>query len=267
MGTLERKQRQFAEREQQFLEAAKSEICANGLLSVQMARVARLCDYSTGTLYQHFQSKEDLLVALCSQMVGQRTELFNRVRDWDAPSRQRMFAIALADTLFAQLHPEHFRLTQFVFTEVVWQAASPERRTQCLAAHRPLGDAVQVIVDEAIARGDIKHAKGANSLELAIGQWAMTVGMHNLVHAEGVLQLYQLDQHYDLLLMHVQHHLNALNWQPLFDFSGDDQLDKAQLAAYVEQIHHQLFSDLSPGGQCVSDSAAPLHERGSTSHE
>lgn len=267
MGTLERKQRQFAEREQLFLEAAKREICANGLLSIQMARVARLCDYSTGTLYQHFQSKEDLLVALCSQMVGQRTELFNRVRDWNAPSRERMFAIALADTLFAQLHPEHFRLSQFVFTEVVWQAASRERREQCLAAHRPLGEAVQVIVDEAIANKDVEHAKGSNSLELAIGQWAMTVGMHNLVHAEGVLELYQLNQHYKLLLMHVQHHLNALGWQPTFHFNGHDQRDKAQLADYIDRIHQQLFSDLSPGGQYDSGSTASLHERGSTSHE
>lgn len=246
VGTLERKQRQFAEREEQFLEAAKREICANGLLSVQMARVARLCDYSTGTLYQHFASKEDLLVALNSEMAGLRTELFARVRDWNAPSRDRMFAISLADTLFAQNNPEHFRLSQFVLTEVVWQAASLARREQCLKAHRPLGEIVRQIVDDAIACGDLPNPGKQPALELALGQWSMTVGMHNLVHAEGVLEFYSLNKPYELLLQHVQWHLNAMGWQPLVSLAGNATSDHDQLQNYIDSICQALFSDLCP---------------------
>ncbi len=64
MGTRERRQREIAEREQRFLDCARALMLQDGLLGLQMARVAEACDYATGTLYQHFESKEDLLVAL-----------------------------------------------------------------------------------------------------------------------------------------------------------------------------------------------------------
>ena len=100
MGTRERKHREFVDREQLFLQAAREQICADGLLSLQMAKVARACDYATGTLYQHFASKEDLLVAISAEMSETRVNFFERVANWDAPSRDRMFAIAVGDTLY-----------------------------------------------------------------------------------------------------------------------------------------------------------------------
>ncbi|EDY87006.1 AcrR transcription regulator family protein [gamma proteobacterium HTCC5015] len=252
----ERKQRQFAEREQQFLDAAKHEICQRGILAVQMARIARQCDYSTGTLYQHFASKEDLFVALNAEMAAQRTALFERVRQWRAPTRDRMFALTLADTLFAQRQPEHFRLSQYVTTEVIWQAASPERRQQCLEAHRPLGEVVEQVVREAIDKGDLPNPQQLAPLELAIGQWAMGVGMHTLVHAEGLLQYYDLNQPYELLLQHVQRHLNALNWQPLFDENKNTTQNAERLNHYVAGICNTLFTDLCSNHQCRDNDAS-----------
>jgi len=35
-----------------------------GLLRLHIARVCEACDYATGTLYQHFESRVDPLVAL-----------------------------------------------------------------------------------------------------------------------------------------------------------------------------------------------------------
>ncbi len=66
LGTRERRQREVAEHEQLFLTAARELIRQDGLLNLQMARVAEKCDYAVGTLYQHFGSKEDLLVALAT---------------------------------------------------------------------------------------------------------------------------------------------------------------------------------------------------------
>ena len=189
MGTRERKQREFAEREHRFLDAARDQICQDGLLALQMAKVARSCDYATGTLYQHFASKEDLLVAICAEMAQTRVEFFQRVAKWQAPSRDKMFALAVADMLFAHRYPEHFRLSQFVFTEVIWEAASPQRRRNTLDVCKPMGLIVHDIVAEAVANGDVED-HGRTPLELSIGQWTMTLGMHNLVHAEGVLDLY-----------------------------------------------------------------------------
>lgn len=86
MGTRERKQREVAEREQLFLDTARDLVREDGLLNLVMARIARECDYAVGTLYQHFASKEDLLIALSAVNERHRHELFQRVLEWQAPT-------------------------------------------------------------------------------------------------------------------------------------------------------------------------------------
>ncbi|MGB1221247.1 MAG: TetR/AcrR family transcriptional regulator [Alcanivoracaceae bacterium] len=248
MGTQERKQRQFAEREQRFLDAARAQICEQGLLSLQMAPVARACDYATGTLYQHFASKEDLLCAICAEMAEKRVEKFRNVVKWGASTRERMFGFAVADMLFARENPEHFRLHQYVLTEVVWQAASPRRREQLLEANRPLGDMVGTVIAEAVACGDLDN-RGRAPLELGIGQWCLVTGMHNLVHAQGVLEIYNLNEPYRLMLQQLNALLNGLGWQPTAD-----SFDDAALQRTVDRIRTELFPEL-----CPQDPAGTAH--------
>ena len=242
MAIQDRKERQLAEREQLFLNAAREQISQDGLLSLQMAKIARACDYATGTLYQHFSSKEDLLVSICSELVDKRVEIFNRLVAWEAPSRERIFGIAVGDIIFARHYPEHFRLAQFVFTEVVWQAASDRRRQQLLETSKPMGEAVQRIIEDAVAAGDL-DLRGRPLLEMTLGQWTMTLGMHNLVHAEGVLQLYNLHDPYRILLRQLNALLNGVGWQP-----QQDPFDEQALEALVQRIQRNVFADLCENG-------------------
>lgn len=255
MGTRERRRREMADREQRFLGKARELICQNGLLNLQMARVARGCDYATGTLYQHFASKEDLLLALNSHLVSNRVELFERAASWDAPSRERMFAIAVADILFASRYPEHFRLAQYVTTDAVWHAGSEERREEMLEAGRPLGEAVGRIVRDALANGELED-HGYNPYELIVGNWTMTQGMHTLVHAEGVLDIYDIREPYRRLLMHLQLLLNGMNWLPLVDAWDDEATEQL-----VNRVHRELFSDLDEPADCMAGSSASTDKK------
>lgn len=238
MGTQERKKREFHDREQRFLAAARQQIQEQGLLSLQMARVARACDYATGTLYQHFASKEDLLCAICSEMAVNRVEKFQKVANWSATPRERMFGIAVADMLFARDYPEHFRLHQYVLTEVVWQAASPARRDQLLTANQPLGELVGQIISDAVHAGALPD-HGRPPLELGIGQWCLVTGMHNLVHAEGVLDVYQLHEPYRMMLQQLNALLNGMGWQPQVDPFDDEALRHS-----IDRIRTELFPEL-----------------------
>ena len=75
---IARRQRDIARREQAMLDAAQALIQRDGLLSLQMARVAEESGYAIGTLYKHFASKEDLLVTLATRNSLDRLELFAR---------------------------------------------------------------------------------------------------------------------------------------------------------------------------------------------
>jgi AcrR family transcriptional regulator len=250
MSTKERRQRQFAEREQLFLDTAWELIRRDGLLNLQMGRLAAECDYAVGTLYQHFASKEDLLLALAGSSMSGRIELFQRVADWAAPSRERMLGFAVADVLFAEHEPEFFRLSQYVSTQVVWAATSAARRETVLGACRPLGELVDRVVNAAIAAGDVDSG-AFDSQELGCGLWAMCEGMHQLVHADGVLDMQRVTRPYHLLLRQANALLNGLGWRPLL--TPDDGAAQRALLARMMQ---ELFPDF-PAPALLADDGRP----------
>jgi AcrR family transcriptional regulator len=237
LGTKERRQREVHEREDLFLDAALELITADGLLNLQMSRIAEKCEYAVGTLYQHFASKEDLLLALVTREIGSRIELFQRVGDWQAGTRDRMFAVGVADMIFVRRNPVFFRIVQYALCEVAWNAASLPRRKAFLDASQPLRDIIVGIADEASTSGDL-DLRGQTAYELSTGLWALSLGFHYLVHAEGVLEDFVSGDPYRLMCRHFHHMLNGLGWKPLFDASDSGAMD-----ALVKRICEEVFNE------------------------
>lgn len=244
MGTRERRQRERVQREEHILDTAQELIQREGLLNLQMSRLAEACDYAVGTLYQHFSSKEDLLVALTTRKSLSRIELFERAAAWQGPARERLLAIALADTLLLDRSPEMFRLSQFVFTEVVWGAASPGRRREALATGAPIERLVTGIVRNALVSGDLPQNLGMSPLEVTLGTWTQCLGMHNLIHAEGVLDGQHVHQPYQLLFKHLNHLLNGYGWRPLMT-----PVDDAHVTEQIERLCRDVFGE--PASFCA----------------
>lgn len=239
MGTRERRQRQFEEREQWFLEVAGRLIEEGGLLPLQMSRIAEAAEYSVGTLYQHFASKEDLLVALTTYSLREHVDLFRRVLDWDATPRERIFAIGVADMIFVRRNPQYFRIAQYVLCEVVWASASQQRRQAFLDANQPIADMVQSIVDDAVSRGDLRRQDMA-PMEFCVGMWALVVGTHNLVHADGVLSDFNVPEPYELMCRHLQSMLDGWQWKPLAGDAGPQAVNRL-IRRIIDEVFHDLF--------------------------
>ena len=225
MATTDRRQREFARRERQLLDAAQALIQRDGLLNLQMARIAEACEYATGTLYRHFASKEDLLVALSTRNCRERVELFERAARWQGPTRERILALALADLVVLRAQPEHFRLAQFVWTDVVWGAASADSRRRALEAWEPVGRLVDGIAAQARRDGDLPAGFALPDECLTIGPWTLCLGMHTLAQQQGLLDP-ALGDPYRLLFQHLHYLLNGYGWRPLFDPADGDALDR-----------------------------------------
>lgn len=241
MGTHERRQRDLADREDLFLDTAQELIQRDGLLNLQMSRIAEESQYAIGTLYQHFASKEDLLVALATRNCLCRLEWFERAARWDGPTRERMLAVALADLMVLREQPEHFRLSQFVWSDVVWGAASQESRRRALAASAPLGELVDRIAADALANGDLPAGMALLPSALTIGPWSLCLGMHTLVQVDGMLDQHGVGDPYPLLIKHLHYLLNGYGWQPLFDPADD-----AAIAAQIERVCQAVFGTACP---------------------
>lgn len=263
MSTKDRRLRERAEREQRFLDKAQELIQRDGLPSLQMSRISEECDYAIGTLYQHFASKEDLLVTLATRNCLSRVDLFERAARWPGPTRERMLAIALADMLITRAQPEHHRLAQFVWTDIIWGAASAQARQRSLDASQPLGALVDTIVTDAIAAGDLDANLGLTPQMVSLGPWTLSLGMHALTHAEGMLDAH-LGDPYRLLMKHLHCLLNGYGWRPLFDPADDAALD-ALNARLCREIFASAWPDTArpaflPDTSTAHRSQVPHHD-------
>lgn len=238
--TLARREREFAQREAHFVDVALGLVAEQGFMNMSMAQLARASEYATGTLYKHFDCKEDLLLAMTARGSAARAEMMGRVAAWDAPSRHRMMAIGYSDLLFVTHNPVHFRLEQLATTEDIWMRASACRRQALLAAGGPCAGHVQSIVDDAVAAGDLQ-LRTHERHNIAMGLWTMSMGTHTLVHAGGLLDYHDIDAPYGLLARNYTLYLNALGWQPLID-----PMDQPWREALRQRLHAEVFTELDP---------------------
>ncbi len=61
---MTRKQREIRQREAYLLDVARKMLMEHGFSGLSMDRLAEATEYSKGTVYQHFSTKEDLVAAL-----------------------------------------------------------------------------------------------------------------------------------------------------------------------------------------------------------
>lgn len=241
MGTQERKLREREAREALFLDTAEGMIAESGFMKLQMGPLAAACDYATGTLYQHFQSKEDLLLALASREFEVHLDFFRKVERWQGGTpRERMIAIAVAELEFARRHPQHMKLKHYVLTEAVWEQTSEVRRTEALACSGPMSEIVNRIVRDAVEAGDL-DTRGLSLTAISLGPWSLCEGMTALGQVQGLMEALRIADSERLLFRHLQTLLNGMGWQPLVELSDDEET-----AALVSRIRKEVFDISRP---------------------
>ena len=118
MATSTRKQREWQQRENLILDAARDMLLEGGYLGLNMDRIAEAVEYSKGTIYQHFSCKEDVLSAICTQSLEHMTALFEQGATFDGRTRERMVALGEAYDLFVRLYPHHFQSSLILQTDL-----------------------------------------------------------------------------------------------------------------------------------------------------
>lgn len=235
-----RKERELANREQLFLDTASEMIFQDGFINLQMSKLAANAEYSTGTLYQHFACKEDLLLALTNNMLKQRTELFNYLAEWDVSPREKLLGMGMAEMLATRANPQFFKIAQLALTEAIWERASDERREAIISTYEPTSKPILCVIQEAIDANHVDPGK-LSPEELSLGFWSLSVGLHNLAHTAGTLEWFNINHPYKALARHFHHLLNGFNWQPIMDPDDDEALQ-----VFVHKLVDERLPDLKP---------------------
>lgn len=110
MGTKERRDRERQELRQAILTASREIAAREGWQAVSMRKVAERIEYSPPTIYEHFASKEALLLALMREGFRLLMERVQAGSSSAAAPDVRIRAVALAYWDFAWDYPELYQV-------------------------------------------------------------------------------------------------------------------------------------------------------------
>ena len=215
MENLSRKEREFLQREQLIIDTAKNIMGQEGFNNLSMERIAAEIEYSKGTVYKHFNSKEEVVTAIGRCCMDNLLEMFERASNYPGNNRERMAAIGVAHSLYAQLHPVELQNMQFISSQAVREKVSIEIQQEVLLREQKITEKVSSIVKQAMQDGDIKEPHACLPDAIVFGLWTMGYGS-NLLHLSGIpFEKIGMCQPLDMMWLNSHKLLDSYHWHPL----------------------------------------------------
>lgn len=227
---LSRKERERAAREELILEHGRRLLVRDGFQDFNLDELAKAIEYSKGTIYLHFQTKEDLVLSVATVALKQRADLFERASKFSGRSRERIRAIGFACCQFAVMCKDYFSIEMTLKSTSFWGKTSPERRRlHGLQASR-LIHTTNSIVSDAIREkelpADIKPSDVTFSLI------AVTMGSHVAAMQPDIQMLCAIQDPISIVRQNQDLVCEGWHWKPLlkdWDYAATDRRIKKEV--------------------------------------
>lgn len=240
MSNLSRKQREIAERHNHFLNIGRSLVHQDGFHQLSMDRVAELAEYSKGTIYQHFNSKEELLGQLCVNALQRLHALAQRAANHKGPHRERLLGVFIAHDLFQKQSAEDIGMMQYFQTDQVLEKLSPSTLERYSSLQSDIFNLVKQIVDDAIDAGELPKTR-LSSADIVFGLWSMTHGAESLRMCKFSLKHIGVENSCLAIIELVNHLLDGLGWQRV---PHTDSTDNSPVLEQVQRLSNALFKEI-----------------------
>lgn len=233
--SLSKSEQKKADREQELLDIAVSILKNEGFAALSLEKLTAKSSYSKGTIYNHFSSKEDCLLALSIRAAGSIMALFNRALQFDGSLREKAVAIHYAYQLYARLEPTLFMAVLNSKAPGMREKTSSERVALLDSIEKTINDLSDQMFRNAIASGDLDLPSHISIETLYFSNWAMSFGTNMLVLTAPASQLVNGLNSNTLLLQNISILLDGMNWKPL---SKDWNYQKTW-----QRVEKEIFSD------------------------
>lgn len=177
------------QREQEIIQHAIQLFAEQGFLGVRMSDVAKQTQYSMGTIYSHFESKEDLLIACAHALVLDHQRLFEKVGEAGIPAIEQIITLAQGVWVVATQFPDLVEIKNLSLMRSVWKRATEQR----VAHYDRLHEALSVTIREMAMEAIVESFEGYASLEdealkelaemLTHGLWGLSIGMSSITQS------------------------------------------------------------------------------------
>jgi AcrR family transcriptional regulator len=228
------KKTELENRENDLLRVARRLFLTKGIDGLTMEKLAAGTNYSKGTIYQHFSSKEDVLAALCLESSRIRYGLLERATLFKGRSRERALAVSKADYIVYRLHPDYWRVEQLTDVLSLTSKISPARRASLDALIERCAGIALGIIRDGIASGELVLPAGITPQKFLLALLGLTRGLYIINSDEALLRNWSAED------PATQEQLlgctfDGFGWRP---FTGD-----WNYAETVQRIWREVFPD------------------------
>lgn len=169
MTQLTTRERRQQKTKQAILQAARELINEYGAEGLSLRAIARRIDYSPAGLYEYFDSKHQIIEAVCGEGIERLRAYLKSVPTNLSPA-ERLLEMGLAYLKFARREPEHFML---IFTTVPSERISFDDPFPPDSPYKILLEAVQAAIDA----GEFNLPEGIELKQVAYSLWSLVHGM------------------------------------------------------------------------------------------
>ena len=169
------------DRENILLDCAHAFIQRENIATLTIDKLVKELPFSKGTVYNHFSSKEDLLLGLCNRGMTILTGMFNRANAFNGIPRERGLAIHFAYMLYAKLYPTLFMLVLTAKTSNITDKASTARQDEHLQLEALLIAPIISIFKDSLAKGEINPPVSMTLEQLSFACWSLSFGTNALL--------------------------------------------------------------------------------------
>jgi len=202
-----------------------------------MERLAAEMRFAKGTLYNHFQNKEEIVVALAIESLEFRCRLFERASIAVPGSRQRMGAMGCAVDLYATQYRDRLLIEEMLRSGSILEKASTARQMQFRQCEYRMMGIVAGVVRDGIAAGELTLPEDMSAEEFVFGFWALMYGGRVLILNDSTSALADVGilQPERTTLRHGWTLMNGYNWLPMYSFEESVQM--------IEMVRERLLKE------------------------
>ncbi|MBN4063168.1 TetR/AcrR family transcriptional regulator [Cardiobacterium sp. AH-315-I02] len=234
---ISRKQRALLKREELILDAAQSMLHQHSYNYLTMDRIAETVEYSKGTIYNHFVSKEDLVCSLSCRCISNLIDIFERAYQYQGNTRERYSAIGIGYSLYHQLHPMDSQNIQTVKNNAVREKVSEKKLAEMKLLEQKITKIAQSIVQDALDCGDLDKKHQQDVSTIVFGFWSMHYGALLLDKSDIPLHELGFSPVVKMLWKNANFYLDGYHWRPLSKTTDSKELfDKISSALFKDEL-------------------------------
>ena len=229
-----RKERERAVREELILDHAQRMLLQDGFQNLNLDELAEAVEYSKGTLYLHFKTKEDIALAVVTRAQKERADLFERALKFQGRSRERIRAVGFACCHFAKEYPEYYNVEMMLKSQSFWEKADETRQHQYAMQAGRCFRTMHRLVNEGIQEGSLPPSK-LSPEQIVFSIASTAVGSHIMGRNTHALMMAGIDDPLKALCLNINLLLDGLAWKPLSAECDYDAVDR--------RIKKEIFPD------------------------